>query len=292
MHLQTLNEQQRVVELELEQACYEATLAERRYAACDPENRLIAAQLEKSWESTLRRVEACQARVDAMSASAQESTAAPDFTGLAEDLEAAWNAPGVTMRARQQLVRALITDIVADVDEKGCEIILTIHWQGGQHSQLRIRKPKTGEHGRRTSEEALAVIRSMSCRWSDQDIAASLNRMAMRTGQGMTWNAQRVSTVRREHGIHAYRSAEKNGEWLTMSEAAKLLGVTRYFIRRLIDERILHADQVVPDAPYQIRASDLQSEAVAAAIARKHRPCRFDAESQIPMFISTSEGGA
>jgi hypothetical protein len=281
-----------VVELDLAQARYEATLAERRYAACDPENRLIAAQLEKSWESALRRVEACQLRLDAMCAIAQESIAAPDFTGLAEDLEAAWNAPGVTMRARQQLVRALITDIVADVDEKRCEIILTIHWQGGQHSQLRIRKPRTGEHGRRTSEEALAVIRSMSCRWSDQDIAASLNRMGMRTGQGMTWNAQRVSTVRREHGIHAYRSAEKNGEWLKMSEAAKLVGVTRYFIRRLINERILHADQVVPDAPYQIRASDLQSEVVAAAIARKHRPCRFDAEGQLPMFIGTSEGGA
>ena len=280
------------MELELAQARYEATLAERRYAACDPENRLIAAQLEKSWESTLRRVEDCQTRLDAMGASARESIAAPDFTGLAEDLEAAWNAPGVTMRARQQLVRALITDIIADVDEKGREIILTIHWKGGQHSQLRIRKPGTGEHGRRTSEEALAVIRSMSCRWSDQDIAASLNRMGMRTGQALTWNASRVSTVRREHGIHAYRSAEKNGEWLTMSEAAKLLGVTRYFIRRLIDERILPADQVVPDAPYQIRAGDLQSEAVAAAIARKHRPCRLNAESQLPMFISTSEGGA
>ena len=70
-------------------------------------------------------------------------------------------------------------------------------------------------------------MRSMSCRWSDQDIAASLNRMGMRTGQGMTWNAHRVSSLRRVHGIHAYRSAEKNGEWLTMSEAAKLLGVSQ-----------------------------------------------------------------
>ena len=292
MHMQTLNEQRRVVELELAQARYEATLAERRYAACDPDNRLIAAQLEKSWESTLRRVEACQARLDAMCASAQETVVAPDFTGLAEDLEAAWNAPGVTMRVRQQLLRALIIDIVADVDEKEREIILTIHWQGGQHSELRLRKPGTGEHGRRTSEEALAVIQSMSCRWSDQDIAASLNRMGMRTGQGMTWNASRVSTVRREHGIHAYRSAEKNGEWLTLSEAAKLVGVTHYFIRRLINQRILHADQVVPDAPYQIRASDLQSEPVAVAIARRHRPWRVNKESQLPMFSSTSEGGA
>jgi excisionase family DNA binding protein len=253
---------------------------------------LIAAQLEKSWEGALRRVEACQVRLDAICAPAPDSAAAPDFTGLAEDLEAAWNARGVTMRARQQLVRALIADIIADVDEKAREVILTIHWQGGQHSQLRVRKPSSGEHSRRTTEEALAVIRSMSCRWPDQDIAASLNRMGMRTGQGMTWNAHRVRSLRCVHGIHAYRSAEKNGEWLTMSEAAKLLGVTNHVIRRLIKERILHAEQVVPDAPYQIRASDLQREAVTAAIARKYRPCQDDVDGQLPMFISTSEGGA
>lgn len=291
-HMQNLNEQRRVLELELQQARYEATLAERRYAACDPDNRLIAAQLEKSWEGALRRVQACQSRLETICAPTADSTIAPDFMGLAEDLEAAWNAPGVTMRARQQLVRALITDIIADVDEKAREVILTIHWQGGQHSQLRIRKPRTGEHGRRTTEEALAVIRSMSCRWSDQDIAASLNRMGMRTGQGLTWNANRVSSVRREHGIHAYRSAEKNGEWLTLSEAAKLVDVNNHVIRRLIKERILHAEQVVPDAPYQIRASDMQSQAVTTAIARKHRPCRINADGQLPMFISTSEGGA
>jgi hypothetical protein len=105
--------------------------------------------------------------------------------------------------------------------------LLTIHWRGGQHSQLRVRKPKFGEHGCRTSDEALAVMRSMASRWSDEDIAASLNRMGMPTGQGKTWTAHRVSSVRRVNGIHAYRSAEKNGEWLTMSEAASALGVTR-----------------------------------------------------------------
>ena len=116
--------------------------------------------------------------------------------------------------------------------------------------------------------------------------------MGIRTGQDLTWNAHRVRSLRCVHGIHAYRSAEKNGEWLTMSEAAKLVGVTNHIIRRLIKERILPAQQVIPDAPYQIRASDLQREAVNAAIARKHRPCRVGADSQLPMFISTSEGGA
>src|SRR3954452_23673580 len=169
-------ERERIVELDLRQARYEASLAERRYAACDPDNRLIAAQLEKGWETALRRVEACEARLDAVRAPGL-GRAAPDFTGRADDLAAAWNAPGVTMRARQRLLRALITDIIADVDEAAREVVLTIHWRGGphgfsltingrgaQHSRLRARKPKSGEHGCRTSEEALAVMRSMATR--------------------------------------------------------------------------------------------------------------------------------
>jgi hypothetical protein len=134
----------------------------------------------------------------------------------------------------------LIVDIVADVDETAREVMLTIHWHGGQHSQLRIRKPKTGEHGCSTSDEALAIVRSMASRWSDQDIAASLNRMGLRTGQGKTWTAHRVSSIRRVRDIHAYRSAEKDGEWLTMFEAAKLLGVTSHAIRRLINDQICY----------------------------------------------------
>jgi excisionase family DNA binding protein len=286
MRMERQAEQQRIIELELQQAQYEATLAERRYAACDPDNRLIAAQLEKSWEAALHRVEVCQTRL-ATAQTADRDVVPPDFVGLAADLDAAWNAPGVTTRARQQLLRTLVADIVTDVDDTTREVILTIHWRGGQHSQLRIRKPKSGEHGCRTSEEALAIMRSMATRWSDQDIAASLNRMGMPTGQGKTWTAHRVSSVRRVNGIHAYRSAEKNGEWLTMSEAAAKLGVSHHRIRWLIKDRILPAEQVVPGAPYQIRASDLETDAVTAAISRTRRPCREDSENQLPMFPST-----
>ena len=285
-YMEIQSEKQRIVELDLQQARYEASLAERRYAACDPDNRLIAAQLEKSWEATLQRVQACEARLDAVQRP-NPAAAAPDFAGLAEDLQAAWNSPGVTMRSRQQLLRALIADIIAEYDETSREILLTIHWRGGQHSRLRVRKPQSGEHGCRTPEEALAVMRSMASRWSDADIAASLNRMAIPTGQGKTWNARRVGSLRTVHGIHAYRSAEKNGEWLTMSEAATKLGVTNHQIRRLIKERVLAAEQVVAGAPYQIRANDLQDERVNAALARKGRPCRVISENQTPMFPDT-----
>jgi DNA invertase Pin-like site-specific DNA recombinase len=279
-------DRRRIAELELSQAQYDASLAERRYAACDPDNRLIAAQLEKAWEAALRRVEGCRQRLDGMAAAKPDDPCA-HLEGLADDLSLAWKAPQTSMRARQRLVRALITEIIADVDEKAGEIVLVIHWKGGQHSELRLRKPKTGEHGCSTPEDAISVIRSMAGRWSDQDIAASLNRMGMPTGQGKTWTAHRVGSIRRVHGIHGYRSAEKGGEWLTLREAAAKLGVSHHQIRRLIKEKVIVSEQVMPDAPHQIRAADLQSEQVAAALKRKGRPCRVDSENQIPMFPDT-----
>src|ERR1700676_4724007 len=85
VHREDRKDQQRILDMEMQQARYEASLAERRYAACDPDNRLIAAQLEKNWETALRRVEACAARLVAEPVS-EPTTNAADFTGLAADL--------------------------------------------------------------------------------------------------------------------------------------------------------------------------------------------------------------
>ena len=279
-------DRRRIAELELNQAQYDASLAERRYAACDPDNRLIAAQLEKAWETALRRVEACRKRLDGLQPP-EAAEARPDFSGMADDLAAAWKAPRTTMRTRQRLVRSLINEIVADFDAAAGEIVLVVHWKGGQHSELRIRKPKTGEHGCHTADEAIAIMRSMAGRWSDQDIAASLNRMGIPTGQSKTWTARRVGDIRRVRDIHGYRPAEKDGEWLTMRDAATKLGVSHHQIRKLINAGILKSEQIVPDAPHQIRAADLESEHVVAALKQKGRPCRVNSENQISMFSDT-----
>ncbi|WP_292717146.1 recombinase zinc beta ribbon domain-containing protein [Mesorhizobium sp.] len=95
MQLESEAKRRQMIEMDLQQARSEASLAERRYAACDPENRLIAAQLERSWEATLRRVETCEARLSEVQR-VEPVDAVPDFTGLAQDFEATWNAAGVT----------------------------------------------------------------------------------------------------------------------------------------------------------------------------------------------------
>ena len=110
--------------------------------------------------------------------------------------------------------------------------------------------------------------------------------MGMPTGQGKTWTAHRVSSLRRVRGIHGYRSAEKNGEWLTLRDAAAQLGVSHHQVRKLIKAGILNSEQIVPDAPHQIRAADLASEQLVAALKQKGRPCRVDSERQISMFTN------
>ena len=75
--------------------------------------------------------------------------------------------------------------------------------------------------------------------------------------------------------MHAYRSAEKDGAWLTMREAAAKLGATSHVIRRMILDGVLPAEQVVQDAPWQIQAKDLEAEPVLASRAEAARVTRL-----------------
>jgi DNA invertase Pin-like site-specific DNA recombinase len=56
------DEQQRISDLGARAGALRGQAGGARYAACDPDNRLIAAQLEKTWEVALRRVEDLQTR--------------------------------------------------------------------------------------------------------------------------------------------------------------------------------------------------------------------------------------
>jgi hypothetical protein len=72
-----------------------------------------------------------------------------------------------------------------------------------------------------------------------------------------------------------------------MRDAAAKLGVSHHQIRKLIKAGVLVSEQIIPDAPHQIRAADLTSDQVIAALKRKGRPCRIDSEKQISMFSDT-----
>src|SRR5262249_43563619 len=111
-----VDERRRALELERQQAEYEVKLAVRRYESVDPDNRLVAAELEARWNAAIVRLRECEVRIRTNAQqTANEPPDAESLLTLAADLRTAWNAPSTTMRTKQRLVRALVEEIVVDV---------------------------------------------------------------------------------------------------------------------------------------------------------------------------------
>ncbi len=282
-------QQRQALTLELEQAQYEARLSARRYEAVDPDNRLVAAELEARWNTSLRRVGEAEARLRQLETASQETARIPDkesLVSLAQNLPAVWNAETTDMRLKQRITRILIQEIVADVDESSGEIVLMIHWAGGRHSELRVKKNLTGHHSRCTNMEAIEIIRRMAGRFPDDQIAATLNRLGLKTGSGNNWVELRVRTARSYHQLPSYDPKHRQNI-LTLEEASESLGVSHKIVRRLIDSKVIAATQVVPWAPWEIPAESIQSEQVlreVAAVKRGSRIAGKGGEAELPMF--------
>ncbi len=264
---QQRQQQRKALELELEQAQYEARLAARRYENIDPENRLVASELESRWNASLVRVQELGNKLIHFD-SGTGLTPLPDkqvLLSLAQDLPAVWNAPSCDMRLKQRIMRILVHEIVADVDENKHEVVLLIHWAGGRHSELRVKKNKTGQHRRCTSMEAIEVLKQMAGGHTDEQIATTLNRLGFETGAGHTWTEKKVYSARHTHHLPAYDPERRNG-YLTLEQSAQYLGVSANSVRRMIQQKKLCAEQVVPCAPWRISVAILDSEEIREAV--------------------------
>ncbi len=102
----------------MEQACYEARLAERRYEAVDPDQRLVAAELEARWNTALQRTRELERKVQEFDLGIKNVPLPSKelLLSLAQDLPAVWNSPSTDMRLKQRILRILIVEIVADVE--------------------------------------------------------------------------------------------------------------------------------------------------------------------------------
>jgi hypothetical protein len=88
---------------------------------------------------------------------------------------------------KKRILRAVLEEILVDDDEQRCEHILRLHWKGGVHTEIHVRRNTPGRRRQTTEQQAIDLIRELSKVCSDQTIAATLNRLGCRTGAGETW---------------------------------------------------------------------------------------------------------
>ena len=245
---------------EVERARYQAGLAERRYMAVDPDNRLVARGLEADWETKLAALAAAETEL-ARRQAARPAGVGPDerttLKRLGSDLETVWQAPTTTDRDRKELLRTLLEEVVIDVDRDVGQARLTLRWRGGALSELRVTL-KAKQPTIRTDEDTIDLIRRLACHHPDATIAGTLNRQGRLSARGQRFTASMVQGLRYHWGIPRYQPPTQppQGEAVPLYQAAKQLGVVPSTLYRWINEGFIPAEQDTPGAPWRIKMTD------------------------------------
>ena len=192
---------------------------------------------------------------------------------LGQDLAQAWDSPGATPETRKKIIRTVISEIVVDV--VGDSLELVIHWQGGDHTRLGVKKNKFGHTRWVTDADIVDLVRALARHMPDHAIAMVLNRSGKTTSHGHSWTRGSVCSLRHQNDIAIHRPGERaeRGE-ATINEAAAILDVSTSTVRRLIAERALSASQPCKGAPWIIPHVELARETVRreANARRSRRP--------------------
>jgi len=254
---------------DLEAARYAADRAFRQYDAADPANRLVAGELEARWNKALARVAEVEGKIAAHDA--EKAVPAVDPTSLATlatDLKSVWTAPTTDARLKKRIVRTLIHEVIADIDQIAAEIILLVHWVGGVHSEIRLPKRRRGQRNS-TSADVIAAVRQLVLIAKDDLIAGILNRNGLTTGHGNRWTRERVTSLRSHHHIAVYNPADNGIEpWLNLGAAAKLLQVTPKTLRLAAEAGEIEAIHSLPEGPWIFSRAALSTSSARAITER------------------------
>jgi DNA invertase Pin-like site-specific DNA recombinase len=247
---------------DLQAAQYEAARAQKQFDAADPENRLVTDELERRWNQALSEVEDLKVRIAEYESNVpiQSDVRLDDFASLADDIEEIWNSSDSSERIKKRIIRALVREIIVDLDEPAGKINLVIHWQGGVHTELSVPRRKRGK-ATCTSADAIEAVRSLSQVCTDQHIAGVLNRNGLRTGRGNRFTKERVTSLRNYHGITIFcpEKKQENG-WMTLNEAADYLGVSARTLRLAVEAGKVSGSHPLPDGPWVFNQSDLDTD--------------------------------
>jgi len=256
---------------DLEAARYAAQRAQKQYDAADPQNRLVADELERRWNQALQRVQEIELRIE-QHVQGQGKTTTPtreEFDDLAAKLETVWNCPDTDLRLKKRIVRTLIHEVVVDVDPSAGEVILVIHWKGGVHTELRLPRRRRGQNSAHTSKEIINTVRVLARICSDDVIAGVLNRNGLLTGHGNRWTQERVTSLRSHHAIPCFDADKCEVEgWMNLTEAAKTLGVNPKTLRLAVERGEIEAEHPLGDGPWVFNRHAMETEAAQQFVAR------------------------
>lgn len=216
----------------LERCRYEADRAERQYQTVEPENRLVARELERQWEQSLQKAAELEREYDRFQQT-HPSTLSDEqrdlIRSLAENLPTLWHAATTSNKDRQRVVRLLIERVSVDLRGRSEQIHVTLHWSGGFVSQHEVVRP-VRQYAQRSDYDSM-VKRIVTLRQGGLtfgEIAEHLNREGFRTVQGAEkFHDDKVNRI--------FRKLQRQRPSLRPLAQRELLGENEWFARSLAE---------------------------------------------------------
>lgn len=219
---------------------YAARHAEKQYNCVDPENRLIAATLEKKWESALAECEQAKARLAETQARVPQPVAIPSelreaFADAGRRLPEIWT--GLSAEAKKRLLRTLVTGVNLRRDDNGM-VQIRIVWCGGLVSEICVRLPISTRRRSEMEKKIVARIEELAEQGlRDEALAEHLNQEGYYPCRGAAFTPHIVLKLRSRYDIRVGLGRLRRGDQphgYTITAMARLLEVDPAWIYRAL----------------------------------------------------------
>jgi DNA invertase Pin-like site-specific DNA recombinase len=232
------NDVRKAREQQLERLRYQACLAERQFHKADPENRLVAGELEKRWEAALRELRVAEEEQARLASTPKNSEPLDNETRQAliaagKSLPQWWDEGRFTREQQKALLRTLIDKIVLHrlaADRVRCRIV----WRGGDTTTADVAVTTgTLKNMANFSTMQERILASAKRGQSDNDIAVSLTRDGFRSPRHDRVLPSTVRSIRLRHRILIERRQSHprqiRGHW-TVTQVAMRLKVEKHWL--------------------------------------------------------------
>jgi DNA invertase Pin-like site-specific DNA recombinase len=214
----------RVFELRVERARYEAVRAERAFHACEPDNRLVARTLENRWEEKLRELKDAEAELAEHVVPSSEPSR-EQLEALARNVPELWAAKTTSEKDRKRLLRTMIADVTLTSEPEGRELRVGIRWRSGASEEHDVQRPPTPADAKRTPSEVIDLIKQLAADHTNAQIAAELNAAGMLTSTGLPFDEKPVRWLRWRYRIRTAPDQFLHDGELTVARLAERLAV-------------------------------------------------------------------
>ncbi|GAA4246867.1 hypothetical protein GBZ26_13175 [Azospirillum formosense] len=266
--LETLEHEREAIDrhwhLRLERARYEVALAQRQYDAVDPDNRLVARELERRWNAALSALETLDSEYALMRRTSLlplDAAERDEVRRIAADLPGLWRAETTTAVDRKRLLRLAIAAVTVTADRTARRVDAVILWTGGATSTHTAALPPVGLHAT-TDAAVIARIRELSRDRPDHAVAKTLNTAGLCTQTGKEWTYERVQSMRKRHRIatgcpiRTGSSDPRADGRISAKTAAHRLGVSPPLVHLWTQHGIIPCDQRCSRSKLWVRLTD------------------------------------